>query len=163
MTRRPGARAATSCGLTYRLCERLIRHACRRLPAGTAADRYEEWAAEAWAVLTAPGAGRLRGRVQAFLYAADITRAAVRLPQKKSRSISAVIHGNRRYRTLRLLLDLMMALGTGVSAIGWGFAVMQGRFGLGGDFVAFVVAGIIFVSELGYVCAWLKDFRARVP
>jgi hypothetical protein len=41
--------------VTGRLAERLIRHACRRLPAGTREERCREWTAEAGAILEDPG------------------------------------------------------------------------------------------------------------
>jgi hypothetical protein len=41
--------------VTGRLAERLIRHACRRLPADTRDDRCREWTAEVRAILEDPG------------------------------------------------------------------------------------------------------------
>jgi hypothetical protein len=71
----------TSRSSAQRAAEYLLRHACRRLPAGARDERYREWAAELPAILRDPDIRwPLLRSARAFRYAAGIYRSARHLP-----------------------------------------------------------------------------------
>jgi hypothetical protein len=72
----------TSRPRAQRAAEYMLRHACRRLPAGIGAERYAEWAAELPAILHDPDIRpAFRRPVRALRYAAGIYRTTRRLPE----------------------------------------------------------------------------------
>jgi hypothetical protein len=67
----------------WRLAGRLIRIACQSLPDPDRAARYQEWTAEAAAILHDPATrSRVRRKVRALLFAADHIRGARRLARQ---------------------------------------------------------------------------------
>lgn len=63
-----------------RLAERIIRRACRRVPAATRDERYREWTAELPAILSDPDVdSAVRRSARALRYAAGVARSTRRL------------------------------------------------------------------------------------
>jgi hypothetical protein len=65
-----------------RLAGQLIRLASRRLPEPDRAVRCREWTAEVAAILDDPGSGRVRRKITAVLFAADLIRSTRRTARR---------------------------------------------------------------------------------
>jgi len=154
-----------------RVAERLIRSACRRLPADERAERFREWTAELQAILDDESIrpSWLRG-MRALAFCAGISRATRQLSRPAPASSRRV--GTSRWRSGALRARpngtaVRVAVGLGVYAVvvagviavltvhpdprGWPFLLLVA---LGIGFDGYCLADIARASQVRYLPKW---------
>jgi hypothetical protein len=164
-----------------RICERLIRAACRRLPEDMRAERGREWAAELPAILDDQTIRpALRRAVRALIYSAGIARTTRRLGRANGGARPAATppwrDGARRARlpdvavraaagvaTWLLLVFLVVSLGYAFRPLpGW---LLPLGLSLAAGFDALCLADIARADQVRYLpkWAWILICLAQAP
>ena len=153
-----------------RICERVIRAACRRLPADMRAERCREWAAELPAILDDQSIRTARRRaVRALTYSAGIARTTWQLgragrgarPGRTSRwrdGARQVRPANVAVRAVAGLVSWLLVVFTVISLVrafphahGWQLTL---GMGLAAGFDAFCLADIARAGQVRYLPKW---------
>jgi len=153
-----------------RLAERLIRSACRRLPADERAERFREWTAELPAILDDESIRSWLRGLRALAFCAGISRATRRLSRPASAGARRVRNSRWRSgapRTRPSDTAVRVAVGLGVYVVvvagavavltthpdprGWPFLLLA-AVGIGFD--GYCLADIARASQVRYLPKW---------
>jgi hypothetical protein len=164
-----------------RICERLIRAACRRLPEDMRAERGREWAAELPAILDDQTIRpALRRAVRALTYSAGIARTTRRLGRAHGDARPAQVpqwrNGDRRGRLPDVAVRTAVGLATWlllivlIVSLGYAFQPLPHwliplGLGLAAAFDAFCIADIARADQVRYLpkWAWILICLAQAP